>query len=164
MFFDEARFGTHSRRAHGWFCKGTRPRVATKLGYKNFYLYGAVEHTTGKNFSLIIPNVDVTSMNIYLCELSKEFSDDNIALIMDQAGWHKSKELIIPTNIKIIYLPPYSPELNPVERLWLHIKQNILDNRIYDTVEELQDTLCEFIKALQDSVVQSICNVNYLSI
>ena len=138
--------------------------MATKLGYKNFYLYGAVEHTTGENFSLIIPSVDVTCMNIYLCELSKAFSDESIALIMDQAGWHKSKELIIPDNIKIIYLPPYSPELNPVERLWLHIKQNILNNRIYDTIEELEDKLCEFIKALQNSVVKSICNANYLSI
>ena len=70
MFFDEARFSTHSRKAHGWFNKGTRPRVATKLGYKNFYLYGAVEHGTGCNFSLIMPNVDTACMRTYLVELA----------------------------------------------------------------------------------------------
>jgi hypothetical protein len=164
MFFDEARFGTHSRRAHGWFNKGTRPRVATKIGYKNFYLYGAIEYYTGENFSLLMPSVNVPCMNVYLDELSKAFPDDSIALIMDQAGWHKSKKLIIPANIKILYLPPYSPELNPVERLWLHIKQNILNNRIYYTIEDLEDNLCEFINSLQHTTLKSICNVNYLSI
>lgn len=164
MFFDEARFGTHSRRAHGWFAKGTRPRVEIKLGYKNFYLYGAVEHNTGHNFSLIMPNVDTKCMNVYLAELSKEFKEDKIALIMDQAGWHKAKELIIPDNIRILYLPPYSPELNPVERLWLHIKQNVLNNRMYDTLEGLEFSLCRFIRSLSDLTVQSICNANYLNI
>lgn len=114
MFFDEARFGTHSRRAHGWFATGSRPRVETKLGYKNFYLYGAVEHGTGRNFSLIMPRVDTACMSTYLAALAKEFARDEIALIMDQAGWHKAKDLIIPRNIQILYLPPYSPELNPL--------------------------------------------------
>ena len=145
MFFDEARFGTHSRGAHGWLDTGTRPRGATKLGYKNFYLYGAVEPGTGRNFTLIMPNVDTACMNVYLAELSKEFEGDKIALIMDQAGWHKAKELKIPCNIRILYLPPYSPELNPVERLWLHIKQNTLNNRIYNTTEDLAFSLCQFM-------------------
>jgi hypothetical protein len=164
MFFDEARFGTHSRRSHGWFKKGTRPRIPTKLGYKNFYLYGSIEHTTGDHFNLIMPHVNSLCMNLYLQELSKQFADQRIALIMDQAGWHKSKELVIPDNICILYLPPYSPELNPVERLWLHIKQNILNNKIYDKIESLEDALCEFLCAMSKNVIKSVCNVNYLSI
>jgi transposase len=103
-------------------------------------------------------------MNLYLQELSKQFADQRIALIMDQAGWHKSKELVIPDNICILYLPPYSPELNPVERLWLHIKQNILNNKIYDKIESLEDALCEFLCAMSKNVIKSVCNVNYLSI
>lgn len=164
MFFDEARFGTHSRRAHGWFNKGTRPRVAIKLGYKNFYLYSGVESITGEEFSLIMPSVNAACMSVYLSELSLAFPKDKIALIMDQAGWHKSKDLKVPTNIDILYLPPYSPELNPVERLWLYIKQNILNNKVYDKIEDLEDKLCEFVNSLNKATVQSICNVNYLSI
>ena len=61
-------------------------------------------------------------MNIYLDELSKAFTDSNIKLIMDQAGWHKSQGLRVPDNIQIEFLPPYSPELNPVERLWKWLK------------------------------------------
>ncbi len=111
-----------------------------------------------------MPNVDTSCMSVYLAELSKEFEGDKMALIMDQAGWHKAKDLKIPPNIHILYLPPYSPELNPVERLWLHIKRNILNNRIYDTIEDLEGSLCQFIQSMPDIAVRSICNANYLSI
>ena len=87
-----------------------------------------------------------------------------MALIMDQAGWHKAKDLKIPPNIHILYLPPYSPELNPVERLWLHIKQNILNNKVYDKIEDLEDKLCEFIRSTPDIAVKSICNTTYMFI
>jgi transposase len=162
MFFDEARFGTHTKRAYGWFVKGSRPRIDVKIGYKNFYLYGAVNSATGENFSLLMPNVNTASMNLYLSELSKEFIDQRIALIMDQAGWHKSKTLVVPDNIQLIYLPPYSPELNPIERLWLYIKKNVLNNRLYEQIELLEDNLCNFIKSLQKTTVQSICSAQYL--
>lgn len=104
----------------GWFERGTRPQVLLKVGYKNFYLYSSVDVKDGSNFNLILLKVDTDHMNVFLSELSKEYPSDKIALIMDGAGWHKSKALKIPDNIVIFYLPPYSPELNPVERLWLY--------------------------------------------
>jgi transposase len=119
---DEARFGTHSKQGHGWFPTGKRSRVAVKLGFKNFYAYSAIEVKTGEAFNLILPKVNTELMNVYLQEMSKHYLEENITLIMDGAGWHKSKKLIIPFNITIIYLPPYSPELNPVERFWLYKK------------------------------------------
>ena len=64
-----------------------------------------------------MPNVDTDCINVFLEELSGEIKEDFI-LIMDGAGWHKSRDLIIPKNIQIVLLPPYCPELNPVERLW----------------------------------------------
>ena len=163
LFFDEARFGTHSRRGYGWFARGTRPTVDTKIGYKNFYLYGAVDSSNGNHFSLIMPWVNTECMNIYLQQLSKEYSADQIGLIMDGAGWHKAKDLVVPENIKIVYLPPYSPELNPVERLWLYIKSKVLDNKLYEEISDLEDTLSEFIQNLQDNDVQRLCSANYLS-
>jgi transposase len=135
-----------------------------KIGYQNFYLYSAVNSNDGSNFNLILPKVDTNHMNVFLDELSKEYSSDRIALIMDGAGWHKSKTLKIPDNITIFYLPPYSPELNPVERLWLYIKNNILSNKIYKTLADLEKVLCEFILELENIVVKSICTASYLSI
>lgn len=162
FFFDESRFGTHSKMGHGWFQTGSRSHVKMKLGYQNFYLYSSVDINDGSNFSLILPNVNTENMNIFLQEMSKEYSKDTAILIMDRAGWHKSKELKIPQNIKIIHIPPYSPELNPVERLWLYIKSNILRNKIYETLDDLQMTLCDFIKSLSSEVVKQICQTNYM--
>jgi transposase len=162
MFFDEARFGTHSRRGYGWFARGTRPVVITKIGYQNFYLYGAISVNGGDNFSLILPSVNVDCMNLYLEQLSREYPQDTIALIMDGAGWHKARDLKVPENIKIIYLPPYSPELNPIERLWLYIKSKVLNNKLYNKLDELEMALCTFMQSLKNEQVTSICTANYL--
>jgi len=83
---------------------------------------------------------------------------------MDGAGWHKSKDLQVPSNITILYLPPYSPELNPVERLWQHIKDNILSNRLYETLEAMEEKLSSFITELKNDTVKSICTADYLGI
>jgi hypothetical protein len=106
LFFDESRFGTHSKIGCGWFRRNTRPAVKTKLGYKNFYLYSGVDAKDGSSFSLIMPSVNTETMNVFLAELSQEYSSDKLALIMDGAGWHKSSDLKVPENIKIFFLPP----------------------------------------------------------
>lgn len=99
LFFDESRFGTHSKIGCGWFERATRPQIPVRIGYKNFYLYSSVDVKDGCNFNLILPKVDTNHMNIFLSELSKEYPSEKIALIMDGAGWHKSKTLKIPDNI-----------------------------------------------------------------
>lgn len=163
LFFDEARFGTHSKRGYGWFARGTRPTVNVKVGYQNFYLYGSVDVSDGSNFSLILPWVNTECLNLYLLKLSEEYSNERVALIMDGAGWHKSKDLAVPENIKIVYLPPYSPELNPVERLWLHIKSNVLTNKLYEKISDLEGALCKFIQTIKDDEVKRLCTAHYLS-
>ena len=68
-----------------------------------------------------MPEVNTECMNIFLENMSKYLSNQTSIIVMDRASWHRSKDLKVPSNIKIILLPPYSPELNPVERLWRHI-------------------------------------------
>jgi transposase len=99
-------------------------------------------------------------MNIFLEELAAEIEEDFV-LIMDGAGWHKSKNLIIPKNIQIVLLPPYCPELNPVERLWKYIKDNVIRNKIFETLLELELTVCEFVRNLSADIVKSVCGYNY---
>ena len=101
-------------------------------------------------------------MNLFLAGISQQFKQKKICIIMDQAGWHKSKGLAIPSNITIIYLPPYSPELNPIERLWQHMKRHLLKNKIYETLQALEDAVCDFIRSFKKDVLLSICSVNYL--
>ena len=162
MFSDEARFGTHSKLGHGWFKKGTRTQIPVKLGYKNFYIYGCASPITGKNFTLLLPKANTACMNLFLRELAREFDGRKIILIVDGAGWHRSKDLMVPSNIELVYLPPYSPELNPIERLWLYIKKATIRNRIYETIDGLEETVCDFINELKDVTVRSICNLDYL--
>ncbi|WP_410543075.1 IS630 family transposase [Wolbachia endosymbiont of Tetranychus urticae] len=162
FFFDESRFGTHSKVGHGWFKKGSRTKVKVKLGRENFYLYSAVNPRNGENFSLFAPNVNTDCINIFLEQMSQYLGIRKAFLVMDCASWHKSKNLKAPKNIEIIYLPPYSPELNPVERFWLYIKQNILRNKIYDTIVLLECALCKFITSLSPSTVKQLCYASYL--
>jgi transposase len=163
FFFDESQFGTHSKVGHGWFKKGTRTRVKIKLGRHNFYLYSAVNPENGESSSLLAPNVNTDCMNVFLEQMSQYLGTRKAFLVMDCASWHKSKNLKVPKNIEIIYLPSYSPELNPVERLWLYIKQNILRNKIYDTIALLESTLCKFLTSLATSTIKQLCYVSYLT-
>jgi len=81
---------------------------------------------------------------------------------MDGAGWHKSKKLEIPDNIEIVYLPPYSPELNPVERLWAYIKSWTIRNKIYTTLPALQKVVADFVNLLSQELIMSLCSTNFL--
>jgi hypothetical protein len=164
LFFDESRFGTHSKLGHGWFATGSRSPVNVKLAFQNFYLYTASCSCTGESFSLILPQVNTTCMNLFLAKLSEEFAGDELMVVMDGAGWHKSKGLHVPKNIKIIYLPPYSPELNPVERLWLYIKRAVLRNKIYESLDELEDAVCDFLNSITPQVMSRVCSANHMFI
>jgi hypothetical protein len=108
LFFDESRFGTKSKNGLAWYEKGSRTPVKIKLGFKNFYLYSSVNSADGDSFTLLMPSVNTDCMNVFLEELSGAKQEDFI-LIIDGAGWHKSKNLIIPKNIQIVLLPPYCP-------------------------------------------------------
>lgn len=163
FFMDEARFGTNSKLGHGWFPSGSRSSVKVKLGFKNFYVYGAVEPSSGEVFSLTLPRVNTELMNLFLQKMSECYNNEKIVIVMDGAGWHKSKKLIVPENLTVIHLPPYSPELNPVERLWLYIKSNTIRNKIYDSLDDLENVICDFIKEITRSTVAKICSVNWFN-
>ena len=146
---------------HGWFIKGLRTAVNIKLGFQNFYVYSAVNPMTGDDHSLILPYIDTKCMNLFLGEMERALGDQEVILVMDGAGWHKSHDLKIPTNIEIMYLPAYSPELNPVERLWQYIKSNTIKNKVHDNLNVLEDVICDFIKNFDKTVIQSVCAFNY---
>ena len=163
-FFDESRFGTHSKVGHGWFKTGIRTPVKIKLGYKNFYLYSAANPKTGEEFTLLLPNVNIDCMNIFFKEFAKTIKQRKVLIVMDGAGWHKSDKLRYPKNIRIIIQPPYSPELNPIEKLWQYIKDHTIKNRIYKTLPELESKVCKFVRTLNPDIIRSVCNVSYIAL
>lgn len=120
------------------------------------YAYGAVEPKIGDRFFLVMPYCNTDCMNVYLDELSKEYADDIILMICDGARWHKSGGLQIPDNIYIAHIPPYTPEMNPIEQIWKEIRKRGFKNEVFQTPAKVVDRLCNTIKDLPASVIQSI--------
>ena len=161
FFFDEGRFGLKPTLGRFWAKRGEKVIAKVEPRYRNFYLYSSVSPHTGEMYSLILPWVNTEIMSLYLKKFSDAYADKKILLIMDQAGWHKSKHLEIPDNITIIFLPPYSPELNPVERLWQWLRRHACRNKYFEKEEALIMALCKAIKSLTKSRLKSICRCSY---
>ena len=162
FYFDEGRFGLQSTLTGIWAKKGVPLLVKVKQGYTSFYTYSAVSPHTGESFSLFLPEVNTDMMNVYLRELSQEFSDKEIMIVMDQAGWHRSKHLEIPDRIRIEYLSPYSPELNPVEKLWQWLRQEKTHNKVFEKIDALMDALAQGLNNLQEKDMARLCHCSYL--
>ena len=101
-------------------------------------------------------------MNIFLKEFSKIIKQRKVLIVMDGAGWHKSDKLKYPENIRILIQTAYSPELNPIEKLWQYIKDHTIKNKIYKTLPDLENQVCKFVRTLNPEIIRSICNVNYV--
>jgi putative transposase len=162
MFQDEAGFGRINKPRYCWCPKGIRPNVPCHHIREYRYAYGAVEPLTGEPFFLVLPYCNTICMNIFLQELSKQYPDDFIVLVADKASWHISKSLIIPENIEIIHLPPYTPEMNPIEQIWAWLRLHGFRNEIFSTLNKIVDRLCEVIRSLSISTVKSITHRSWI--
>jgi transposase len=160
---DEARFGQQGTITNVWARTGSRPTAVRQTKYDWCYLYAAVEPASGASAALIAPNADTGTMNQFLRILDAERKpDEHIVLIMDGAGWHKSKALKLPDGITVLLLPPYSPELNPVENLWHYLRCHYLSNRAYNNYDDLFDAGTDAYRRLTPDVIQSVCACPYL--
>ena len=162
MFQDEAGFGRINKPKYCWCYKGYRPTTPCLHIREYRYAYGAVEPRTGESFYLVLPYCNTDCMNIFLQELSATYPDEFILLVADGASWHKSKALDIPKNIKIIHLPPYTPEMNPIEAIWKEIRKRGFRNEIFQTLEKVVDRLCETIRSLTKADTQSITGSDWI--
>lgn len=141
---DEARVGQKGTLTYVWGEKGKRPRAPRDQRYECAYIFGAVCPARGVGAALIMPHADTQAMNKHMVEISNEVTQGAHAIvIIDGAGWHTTKALVIPENITLLRLPPYSPELNSQENIWQYLRQNALANRVYETYEAIVDACCE---------------------
>jgi transposase len=160
---DEARFGQQGTITDVWGRTGSRPRAVRQTRYEWVYLYAAVEPATGESAALLAPHVDTATMNAFLQILDAEREPgEQFVLIMDQAGWHKSRGLALPAGITVLLLPPYSPELNPVENLWHYLRSHFLSNRSYGDYDALLNAGTEVYRKLTREVIKSVCRCGYL--
>ena len=163
MFQDEAGFGRINTPKRCWCPKGIRPSVPCHRIRQYRYAYGAVDPDTGEHFFLVLPWCNTEMMNMFLDELSKQYPDYIIMLICDGAGWHKSKGLVVPDNIRIIHIPPYTPEMNPIEQIWKELRKYFC-NELFHTLDDVIDRLVYAINHLSRDTVYSITHRKWLSI
>ena len=121
---DEARIGQIGRTCRRWSEKGIRPSCRRDLRHEAVYLFGAVCPDRDHGVALVVPEVNTAAMQAMLDELAMAVTPGaDAVVILDRAGWHTAKELSIPTNLTPDFLPPYSPELNAIERVWLYLRE-----------------------------------------
>jgi transposase len=143
-FQDEARIGQKGELTRQWAARGTRPRQPRDQRYQAAYLFGAVCPSRGATAALVLPVVNAEAMSLHLAEISRHVAADGHAVvILDQAGWHGAKTLKIPGNISLLPLPPYSPELNPIENVWQFLRHNFLNARVFPNYEAVVDACCD---------------------
>ena len=163
MFQDEARFG-RINSPHKCWCQGDRPTVYCQIVREFTYAYAAVCPFDGTVDSLVISCVDNVAMSIFLAEVSGRHLDKTIIMFMDKAGWHRSNDLKIPANIRLIWLPSYSPELNPTEHLWDELREKWFHNIAFDNMNAVEDRLVDGLSELEynKQLVQSLAGFDWI--
>ena len=136
-----------------WAPRGIRPNVPCQIVREYTYAYVAVSPHDGTMDSLILPWVSEQAMSIFLREVSNRHPDEFILMVMDGAGWHKAKALKVPGNMALIFLPPYSPELNPVEHIWESIREDGFRNKAFNSIGAVEDRLAQSLADLEKDPV-----------
>jgi putative transposase len=166
MAQDEGRFGRITDIRKCWAPKGIRPKVGKQIARTFVYVYAAVCMALGKMTSLILPYANTDMMNLFLAEVSNDFKNYFVIMLVDGAGWHRSSDLKIPENIRLVQQPSHSPELNPVEHLWEELRENYLPNKVFKSLDAVERALCKGLLELHDDPTRlsSMTNFPYLQV
>jgi putative transposase len=162
MFMDEAGFGRISEPKRCWCPRPIRPIVPRHHIREYRYAYLAADPQDGEFFSLVLPYANTICMNIFLDELSKAYPNDMILMPLDQASWHTAKNLVVPNNIKLFFLLPKTPELNPIEQVWKEIRSKGFRNEAFHTLSKVIDRLCETIASFPQNSIKSVIGRDWI--
>lgn len=134
------RLGQKNGCVRQWAKRGTRPRQPADQRYQNTYIFGAVCPARDTGAALILPTADTAAMQLHLDEIALTIAPGAHALLLlDNAGWHRTRKLCWPKTITPVFLPPACPELNAAENIWQYLRQNYLSNRVFPTYTEIVD-------------------------
>jgi transposase len=160
---DEMRFGQQGTKTTVWGETGSRAQTVKQTAFEWCYVFGAVNPVTGNSSALVAPSVNTELMNQHLQFISEEAGmEAQVILVLDQAGWHRSKKLVVPANITLLYLPPYSPQLNTIEKLWGFARSHYMSNRAYQDYQHLFETACEVCRVISSERIQSVCRAGWI--
>ncbi|MGC1893910.1 MAG: IS630 family transposase [Pseudolabrys sp.] len=161
FFQDEARIGQKGRVCRVWWKRGERPPGLCDKRFTFAYIFAAVEPGTDNAFALVLPYANTEAMQEFLDQFAATIGqDEHIVLILDQAGWHGAGALRVPASITLLPLPPYSPELNPVEWVWEYMKERFLSLRLHNDYDAIADAACKAWNRLRAETgrITSLCS------
>lgn len=164
FFQDEARVGLHLPKYRRLTAKGVCPVQPFEPLYEYYWLYGAVEPTTGEAHFWEMPAPGADCFSLYLSKLSEAYPDTVNIVVLDGAPAHTAKAVVVPENVVLLPLPPYSPELNPLERLWLHMRRQIdvFDERVRTMLSGLREHVAEIVRSLTPEAIRSLTGYDYI--
>jgi len=139
---------------------GVKPICPFQQVFKSTYLFGAFSPVNGRKFLLEMPFCNSQSFQVFLDEFSAQDLQEFKIIVLDNGAFHKAKSVKIPANICLIFLPPYSPELNPAEKMWAIIKRNFT-NQLFKNLEQIGEFISLTIKALSPEQIIKTCNYEY---
>jgi putative transposase len=155
-FEDESRFGLLTVLRRMITAKGIKPVAPFLHRFDNLYLFGAFSPITGSSCLLEMPYCNSETFQVFINHMSLQNPEEFKILILDNGAFHHAKLLQIPHNIALLFLPPYSPELNPAEKIWRYYKDRV-STIAYNTIEMLQEQLSEITKNINEEIIKSIC-------
>ena len=161
---DESRFGLHLPSRRRLVSRGRKPHQLVAPIYEYYWLYGAVEPATGEAFFLEMPRLDSLCFEVFLHEMARSYAEDLCVVVLDGAPAHIAHSLQVPANMVLLFLPPYSPELNPVERLWEDLKGHldVWDAQVRLSLEALRDHVAERVRGYSAEALASLTGYRYL--
>jgi len=165
MFSDEGRFGRITD-PHGCWCPaGTRPVVGCQIIRQYTYAYAALSPADGELDTLILPNMYTSTFSVFLKEVADRHPDDFILWIHDGAPCHRSGTLVVPSNMRLVKLPPYSPELNPVEHLWEEMREKEFWNATFKSMSAVERAMVRSLQRIEGdrSLVQSMSSFPWIT-
>ena len=166
-FFDEHRVGLKPILRKIWAPVGERPTALVQHRYQWLYVYGFVEPKTGRTLWYLIPRVNTQWLNLVYQAFAKDVGIDEgkiILLLEDNAGWHRSENVQVPDGIIVDFLPAYSPELQPAERLWALVDEPLV-NEHFETIEEIEELLVTRCQCLENmtSTIKNLTDYHWLT-
>ncbi|MBA3571985.1 MAG: transposase [Pyrinomonadaceae bacterium] len=138
-----------------------QPVITSNFQFESFYLFGAVEPTTGDQFILELPHLNTINIQIFVDHFAKRDPESFHLLVLDNAAFHKTQNLKIPRNVGLLFLPAYSPELNPIERFWRDLKDWLSKHQPH-SLDELSQLIVSRLKEYTATAIKSLTAFDYL--
>ena len=160
-FQDETRLGYRTESGKKITRAGIKPRQFLQWHYSYYYIYGLVEPVGGRSFFYEFSHFNSDCLGLFLEHFSQEYQDEIHIIQLDNAPCHTAHKLIVPDNIILLFQPPYCPELNPIERVWQYIKQQ-LKNLFFSSLDDVKYKVANILNSLSEDIIHSLTGWEYI--